>query len=343
VSRIFPALYGQVAYLYVSGQIGRYRELAGEFLELAMAQPEIVPRLIGLRMMGTSLLAAGSIAPCMDHLEQAWALFDPKRDAESALVYGQDLGTGAASYLCIGSAIRGFPEKSRIWGQKAVARGRDIQHVNTLCYALLHGALAAYVSGDRPNMELHLDTLKLLTDEHDVPVWRAGALPLQGLVLGWQGRPQDGLMLVAQGIEMMAGMQFKLFQSTWSLVRAELLSKSGQAEEALVAIEAGLAMTAQTGELWGDAEMHRVRGELLVSLSRLDEAEAAFTTSLAIAREQGAKWWELRAATSLARLLSLQDKRAEAHELLAEIHGWFREGFETPSMMDARHLLDELT
>jgi class 3 adenylate cyclase/predicted ATPase len=343
VSRIFPALYGQVAYLYVSGQIVRYQELAAEFLELAMAQPEIVPRLIGLRMMGTSLLAAGSIGRCMDHLEQAWALFDPERDAESALVYGQDLGTGAASYLCIGFALRGFPEKSRDWGQKAVARGRDIEHVNTLCYALLHGALAAYVSGDRTSMELHLDSLKLLTDEHDVPVWRAGALPLQGLALGWQGRPQDGLMQVAQGMEMMVSMQFKLFQSTWSLVRAELLSKLGQAEDALVAIEEGLAITAQTGESWGDAEMHRVRGELLVSASTQDEAEAAFTTALAIAREQGAKWWELRAATSLARLWSLQGKRIEARELLGETYGWFTEGFDTPEMKDARNLLDELT
>jgi transposase len=61
------------------------------------------------------------------------------------------------------------------------------------------------------------------------------------------------------------------------------------------------------------------RGELQASLSLESEAETAFTT----AREQGAKWWELRTATSLARLWSEQDKRAEAHELLSGIYGWF--------------------
>ncbi|NQW53736.1 MAG: hypothetical protein HQ465_21110 [Rhodospirillales bacterium] len=72
----------------------------------------------------------------MHHLEQAWSLFVPERDIESALVYGQDLGTGAASYLGVGSALGGFPDRACIWGHKAVARGHDVKHVNTLAYAV---------------------------------------------------------------------------------------------------------------------------------------------------------------------------------------------------------------
>jgi predicted ATPase len=73
----------------------------------------------------------------------------------------------------------------------------------------------------------------------------------------------------------------------------------------------------------------------------VSQAEACFQHALAIARHQQAKSWELRAATSLAQLWQ-QGKRAEAHELLAAIYGWFTEGFDTADLQDARALLQKL-
>jgi predicted ATPase len=70
--------------------------------------------------------------------------------------------------------------------------------------------------------------------------------------------------------------------------------------------------------------------------------ETCFVRALTVAREQGARLWELRAATSLARLWRDQGRRAEAHDLLAPIHDWFTEGFDTPDLQDAKALLDEL-
>jgi predicted ATPase len=64
---------------------------------------------------------------------------------------------------------------------------------------------------------------------------------------------------------------------------------------------------------------------------------------LAIARQLHAKAWELRAATSLSLLWQQQGKRAEAHELLAPIYGWFTEGFDTADLQEAKALLDELS
>jgi predicted ATPase len=92
------------------------------------------------------------------------------------------------------------------------------------------------------------------------------------------------------------------------------------------------------------AEAHRVQGELLLrqAVPNESQAEACFQQALAIARRQQIKSWELCAAMSLARLWQRQGKRAEARELLAEIYGWFTEGFDTADLQDARALLDAL-
>jgi predicted ATPase len=88
-----------------------------------------------------------------------------------------------------------------------------------------------------------------------------------------------------------------------------------------------------------------MKGELLVQLSHPDElqAESCFQKALAIARRQSAKSLELRAAMSLSRLWQRKGKTAEARQLLAEIYGWFTEGFDTADLKQAKALLEELT
>jgi predicted ATPase len=105
------------------------------------------------------------------------------------------------------------------------------------------------------------------------------------------------------------------------------------------------AKTAEaSGERWFSAETHRIAGEIELNSPERDETKAAndFERALEIARAQHARSWELRAATSLARLWRDQDKRAEAHDLLAPVYGWFTEGFDTLDLKEAKALLKEL-
>jgi predicted ATPase len=101
----------------------------------------------------------------------------------------------------------------------------------------------------------------------------------------------------------------------------------------------------RTCERWCAAELNRLKGELLLSLASPDEdaAEAAFHRSIAVAREQSVRMWELRAATSLARLWRDQGEPGKARDLLAPVYGWFTEGFDTADLKDAKALLDELS
>jgi predicted ATPase len=100
-----------------------------------------------------------------------------------------------------------------------------------------------------------------------------------------------------------------------------------------------------TKETWYEADVHRIAGEIALMSPERDtaRAEAYFERALEVARAQQAKSWELRAATSMARLWREQGKRDEARELLAPIYGWFTEGFDTLDLKQAKALLDELT
>src|SRR5438105_6702381 len=81
---------------------------------------------------------------------------------------------------------------------------------------------------------------------------------------------------------------------------------------------------------------------VLLHQDNLEESQAAFQAALRVARRQDAKSYELRAATSLARLWGEQGRRTEARELLAPVYGWFIEGFDTADLKEAKTLLDEL-
>jgi predicted ATPase len=131
----------------------------------------------------------------------------------------------------------------------------------------------------------------------------------------------------------------------WQVLFAECLEKLGNADEALRALEAAVVHVERRGsDAWWEPEVYRSMGDLLLrrNPSAPDRAEASYRRAIERARAQEAKSWELRAATSLARLWRDQGKPAEARDLLAPVYGWFTEGFDTADLTDAKALLDHL-
>src|SRR5262249_39045320 len=127
---------------------------------------------------------------------------------------------------------------------------------------------------------------------------------------------------------------------------AEAYGRAGQTEEGLVALAEALEMVRKTGERWWEAELYRLKGQLTLAQSSVpnpqsqihnpqSEAEACFHQAIEIARRQSAKSLELRAVVSLSRLWQRQGRKAEARQMLAEIYGWFTEGFDTADLKEA--------
>jgi len=118
----------------------------------------------------------------------------------------------------------------------------------------------------------------------------------------------------------------------------------GQPDSGLKVLNEALALVDTTGERWYEPELHRLKGALLLQQSSdyQADAESAFHQALDLARNHQAKSFELRSATSLARLWQSQGKREAARQILGDVYGWFTEGFETADLKDAKALLDAL-
>ena len=121
-------------------------------------------------------------------------------------------------------------------------------------------------------------------------------------------------------------------------------------EDGLAAVAEALQLMDKHDERLYEAEVYRIKGQLVLQSgvrgpeSEVQkEAEECFWKAIGIARQQQAKSLELRAVMSLSRLWQQQGKKEEARQMLAEIYGWFTEGFDTADLQEAKALLEELS
>ena len=176
-------------------------------------------------------------------------------------------------------------------------------------------------------------------------IMRGWALVAQGRAPGaGQGQEEEGMAQLQQGLAAWRATGAEVFRPYGLALLAEAYAKVGQPEEGLPLLAEALAVANDKGERRWDAELYRLQGELLLAhaAEQHTEAETCFRQAIDVARHQQAKSWELRATMSLTRLWQRQGKRGEARQLLAEVYGWFTEGFDTADLHEARALLEEL-
>jgi predicted ATPase len=183
-----------------------------------------------------------------------------------------------------------------------------------------------------------------LSIEQDFPLYRATGTIVRGWAVAAQGNLEAGRAAVQEGLAALRARGADLYRSYYLALLADVCGRAGRSEAGQRAIAEALAFAEESGERWWEADLHRLKGELLLTQSAVNhsEAEACFHRALEVAQKQSAKAFELRAATSLARLWAHQGNRAQARDLLAPVYGWFTEGFDTADLKDAKALLDEL-
>jgi predicted ATPase len=186
--------------------------------------------------------------------------------------------------------------------------------------------------------------LLVLAQEQSLGALVAWGPWFQGWALAQQGKLEEGIARMRQGIAGWHTVGAGLAMPYCRTFLAEFPGLVGRPEEGLEEIAIVEAQIDRWGEVIAEAEVQRVKGELLLKLTPPDAmgAEACFLKALETARHRSAKSWELRAATSFARLWQQQGKRHEARAVLTPVYQWFTEGFDTADLQAAKALLDVL-
>ena len=172
----------------------------------------------------------------------------------------------------------------------------------------------------------------------------SGMLLRGGCTVAAGGQIEAGITEMRAALDLMRAAGAEMGRPYFTGMLAEAYGKAGQPAQGLALIEEAVECMNRTGQHVFEAQLHRMKGDLLLAVSRDTPAEAedCYRYALDCARRQGSKYADLSAALSLSRLWRDQGKHDDARTLLAEIYGWFTEGFDTRDLKEAKALLDDL-
>ena len=239
---------------------------------------------------------------------------------------------------------QGFTEQAMSIAEEVVDYAHGRGHVLSLLYTLGHAAcpIAVY-SGDLVTADRYAKLVADLAATHGLDAWSMWAQSLEAVILLKRGESAAGAQLLRTALGGLPEGAFYLNRNLFLAELAEGFGVAGQTAEGLTLIESVLARAERTEEGWCLAELLRKKGELLsVAPTAVADAEKCFQRALEVARRQDALFWELRAATSLARLWHGRRRTSQARRLLSAVYRRFTEGFGTADLVAAKALLDNL-
>jgi DNA-binding SARP family transcriptional activator/predicted ATPase len=340
--QLLPVL-SQLVILYTNrGEHQAAREVAEQYLDLAepLGDSELVAP--ARYVLGWHLTILGEFAQARSYLEKAIAFYNPERHHPLTLLYGYDFGVATLSTLAWALWFLGYPDQALARGQEALALAQELAHPFSLAMVRGLACLLHAFRRDVQSVKGSAEVCAQLSAQHAFPYWAVFGVFFRGWALARLGQVEEGGEEMYKGIVSTQAMGTEVACALRLAMLAEVYREAGRIEDGLHLLAEASETSGRTGEQVYGAEVHRLRGELLLMQGDEVGAEASFQRAVEVARGQSAKSWELRATTSLCRLWQRQGKREEAHRRLADIYGWFTEGFDTPDLQDAEALLEAL-
>lgn len=301
----------------------------------------------GLRMEahfipGLTQFYTGEFESSRHHCETGFQLYNEERCKAHGVHTGQNSGVTIQCYWGLSLWMLGHQEEALARIEGAVQLARDLGDLFSLAYALHHlGWLSQHARLTEQVVTCSDETLQIGTEQGFL-FWIAEGTLCRGYGLYLSGDLDTAEATIQGGVGGLEGSGAALSLCHFYTMLAEVALAKGELNDAAERIETAIEASGRFGNRFMIAESHRIKGEILKANSDETAAEAAFNESLEIARSQSARSWELRTATSLARLLQSQGKNDEAKTLLAPALEQMPSGRELADQVDAAALLAEL-
>jgi predicted ATPase len=294
------------------------------------------------------------------HLEQATALYAPQQSRTLAFSRGTDPGVVSLSRLAWTLWWLGYPDRALARSLEAIELAQCLPHLYSLIFALqYHAHLHVYRREAAHAKERFESVMSLMRENGFVQFWRGGMTRL-GWILVDQGAIEEGIVQILQGLDAERIHGVPLTRCSDLVILAQAYVKAGAFQKGLRVVAEALEIARNNAVRHYEPELYRLKGELLLQADLhglaahvspppstcdtppTEEAEACFQQAIDLAGQRGAKSLELRAVMSLSRLWQRQGKHTLARQRLAELYGWFTEGFDTSDLQEAKSLLEAL-
>jgi len=343
-AQLFPVLRGLWNRHLMRAEHQKGRELGEQLLSLAHKLHDPTSLVEAHRVLGTVLWLRSELPLAHEHLERGIALYEPHQHRTLAFLYGADPGAVCRIYAAVVLWSLGHPQQARQRMEEALTLAQALSHPHSLAFVLVFAAVLHCLRGEVPAASARADAATRLAAEHGIAQWFAGGTILRGWAVAAQGQVAEGIAQIHQGLAAWRAAWAECLRPSWLVLLAEAYAAGDDPTGGLHTLAEALALIEKTGERWYAAELYRLKGECLLLCSQAQQGEAAacFQQALDIARHQQAKSWELRAASSLARLWQQQGKVTDARDVLAPVYHWFTEGFDTADLQQAKALLEEV-
>ncbi len=340
---LFPVVYGLWVNRTFTGRLEQARELAAEALDIAQAESLDDGLLLqGHHMAWTAYYYSADLSLSLCHAEAGIGLYDLDTHRHQAFVYGgHDPGVCCRATAAESLWFLGYAERALSHATDAVTLGLRLSHPFSeaqaqICLGRVHRNRREVDSARRA-----ADAVIRLCEDHVFsPFYSTVARALRGWALVQAGETHEGIKQIGRVVDERPTL---LVESL--VLLADACLSAGRIKEGLDAVAQALVRIEEGSERIWEPELHWLNGQLFLTNPAYDEGKAklSFERALEVAREMSAKSLELRAATSLARLLAKAGERGQAYDQLRETYGWFTEGFDTPILTEARALLDRLS
>ena len=326
----------QFEYRVTRAELVLARQEAQEVIDRGKSEMNLLTTVTGCSMSATVSFFLGDLAASCAYGQEALDLFEaePRNPRDRGAIYRQ---TVARSYRFLSKFYLGYLDQAltECQGTQAAARA----HAFSLALAM---ACGLYMQSEPATRAKRCEELEAHAVEHGFPIFAAHAMVLRGSALSALGLPEEGLELLKKGLAAYRATGAVLQVPGFLAELAEGCGRCGRANEGLYHLEEATQLIERTDERWTEAYVLRTRGDLLIALGESKRGEASLQEAIAIASRQDARLWELRAATTLARLWREQGRISEARNLLTPVYGWFAEGLDTPDVSQANSLLQQL-
>jgi class 3 adenylate cyclase/predicted ATPase len=345
-SDLAPTLGALYLFHQSRGRFDRADEVSDELFRIAreLSDPEIM--LLAHHTQWGSRIFLARYADAVQHASAGLALYDEERCAHHRHIYaGHDPAICALLTTATARWMLGYPDQSAHFADESVSLARKLRHAPSLAHSLTYVCDSVIMRGDIARVIAIATEILQLSDEHGFVQARAVALTFLGWALAFSTEKAEAMVRLEEGLNIWDRMGAVINLPRSLCLMAEACMRAGRYTEGLAHIDRALHVASRSREEWYTPRLYQVRAEILINVRGPgdDGVEENLRHALAVARQHDARGWELKAATTLARLWHDGGRPQQARALLSSIYNWFTEGFDTPDLKEAKALLNELT